>query len=1003
MKRIFSFCIALLGAAATSAAAAYGIDGNNVTISLGSKGTVRLQVINSNIIRVEATPEGRLPQKQSLIIVPQQEYKKFKVEENGNAVIVSTDSIAAKVSKSDGQVVFVDHKGRIILSETKGGRTFTKYRVPDREIGRNNPDDNPATLLTEEQRTKWSWQQKFDSPASEIFHGLGQHQAEEYNYKGKNEELFQYNTKVSVPFVMSNRGYALLWDSYSLGRWGNPSPYMQLYQVFKLYDKDGKAGAITASYTDKKGNNIVRQEDSIYYEDIFEIKKLPDIDLSSADVEYSGYIEASETREYHFILYYAGYIKVSIDGQEVVKERWRTAWNPNAYKFKCRLEKGKKTPLKIQWQPDGGQSYCGLRAANPKTEIPDNEISIFQEADKDMDYYFIAGANADSLIKGYRTLTGKAPIYPKWALGFWQSRERYKTSEELTSTVAEFRRRHLPIDNIVQDWFYWKEDEWGSHVFDQQRYPDPQAMLDSIHKMHGRFMISVWPKFYNTTKNYKELTANRWMYCQAVKDSIKDWVGPGYIAGFYDAYAAGARKMFWRQMDENLYTKYNHGIDAWWMDASEPNVRDCTPIWYRKALCGPTALGSSSEYFNAYSLVNADAIYNGQRSSNPNARVFLLTRSGFAGLQRYSTATWSGDIATRWEDMRAQITAGLNYSMCGLPFWGQDQGGFCVENRYMKAQGEYDKTGKENADLEEWRELQCRWTQAGAFTPLFRVHGQWPTREIWNIAPENHPAYQSFAYYDSLRYRLMPYLYSISAAVHFDDYTMMRGLIMDFPNDPNLYSKDSEKNASGNTAAGNGTGKTGNSNGKAGNGSQEIGVDGWSNQWMFGPALMACPVTEYKVRSREVYLPSSSGWYDFYTGKYFRGGATIEAEAPYTRIPVYVRDGSILPVGPDMQWSDEKPADTISLYIFEGRNGSFKLYEDEGTNYNYERGLYSVIPLSYDNASRTLVIGRRQGSFPGMLRNRTFILHFITPTSPLHGSNKPQVIKYNGEEVKAKM
>ena len=280
-------------------------------------------------------------------------------------------------------------------------------------------------------------------------------------------------------------------------------------------------------------------------------------------------------------------------------------------------------------------------------------------------------------------------------LGFWQSRERYKTSQEIEETLGEFRKRHIPIDNIVQDWNYWPEDQWGSHQFEASRYPNPQAMLDSVHQMHGRFMISVWPKFYVNTDNYKKLDAKGWMYTQAVKDDIHDWVGPGYVAGFYDAYAEGARKMFWQQMDDALYTglalknggsklstlnsKLSSLIDAWWMDASEPNVRDCTPMWYRKALCGPTALGTSTEYFNAYSTVNADAIYNGQRNTwkkiknAAEPRVFLLTRSGFAGEQRYSTATWSGDIGTRWEDMRAQMTAGLNYSMSGIPFWGMDQ------------------------------------------------------------------------------------------------------------------------------------------------------------------------------------------------------------------------------------------------------------------------------------------------------------------------------------------
>ena len=808
--------------------------------------------------------------------------------------------------------------------------------------------------------------------------------------KGKNEDLFQYNTKVSIPFVLSNKNYGILWDSYSFCRFGNPDDYLQLNRAFKLYDKNGKEGHLTGTYIDRMGKKLVRDEDSIYYEygypaaseianqtDNGGIKNLPKgFSLQGANVVYEGFIEPEccgkcEGKEqlYQFILYYAGYIKVYIDGKEVVAERWRTAWNPNTYKFSTMLKKGKKAQLRIELQPDGGESYCGLRVSAPRSEEERGQLSIWSEMARDMDYYFIAGNNFDDIISGYRTLTGKAPVYPKWVLGFWQSRERYKTQAEVEETLKEFRDRQIPIDNIVQDWNYWKEDQWGSHQFEASRFPNPQAMLDNVHKMHGRFMISVWPKFYVNTDNYKELDSNGWMYTQAVKDDIHDWVGRGYVGGFYDAYDAGARKVFWRQMDENLYTKYKHGIDAWWMDASEPNVRDCTPMWYRKALCGPTALGTSTEYFNAYSTVNADAIYNGQRSvfkgANNEPRVFLLTRSGFAGEQRYSTATWSGDIGTRWEDMRAQMTAGLNYSMSGIPFWGMDQGGFCVENRYVAAQQEFDKTGVENSDLKEWRELQTRWNQFGCFIPLFRAHGQWPLREVWNIAPENHPAYQTIVWYDKLRYRLMPYLYSMAGWAHFKDYTLMRGLVMDFNGDENVLDIP--------------------------------------DQWMFGPALMACPVGYYKARNRSVYFPKQCGWYDFYTGDYIEGGQRLVVDAPYEKIPVFVREGSIIPFGPAMQYSDEKPAELINLYVYAGADATFQLYEDEGTNYNYEKGKYATIDIRYEEATKTVTFGKRMGSFNGMLKNRRFNIVLIgKDTAKALNLDNPEgkMVNYSGKEVR---
>lgn len=953
----------LLACTTALSAADFVRDGNNVVINInqsenGAK-LLRLQVVNDNIIRVEATAEKQFPVKSSLIIIPQTSKPQYTVNDHGAIVEVNAKNVKACVDKQTGRITFYDKSGKVLLKEANNGKSFTRYTVPEENIG--------IGTLTDAQKNGWSWRALFESPADEAFYGLGQHQSEEFNYKGKNEELFQYNTKVSVPFIMSNKNYGLLWDSYSLCRWGNPNEYQQLGKAFRIYDKEGNAGKLTGTYTAADGKQIVRGEDSLYFENSREIVNLPkNFKLNGSNVVYEGYLEAPESNDFRFILYYAGYVKVYIGGKEVVAERWRTAWNPNAYKFTCHLNKGEKTQVRIEWQPDGDVSYCGLRAAKSITDAEQNMVSIWSEMSRDMDYYFIAGDNMDQVISGYRTLTGKSPVYPKWALGFWQSRERYKTSADIEETMSEFRKRHIPVDNIVQDWNYWKDDQWGSHQFDPQRYPNPQAMLDSVHAMHGRFMISVWPKFYCNTDNYKELDKHGWMYHQAVKDSIYDWLG--YMGSFYDAYSAGARKMFWRQMDENLYSKYKAGVDAWWMDASEPNVRDCTPIGYRKALSGPTALGSSTEYFNAYSIVNADAIYNGQRSVQPNKRVFLLTRSGFAGEQRFSTATWSGDIGTRWEDMRAQMTAGINYSMCGLPFWGMDQGGFCVENRYVAAQQLFDKSGIETDDLKEWRELQTRWNQFGCFIPLYRTHGQWPLREVWNIAPDNHPAYKSIVYYDKLRYNLMPYLYSMAGWVNLKDYTMLRGLVMDFSSDAK--------------------------------------VNNIGNQWMFGPALMACPVEYYKARNREVYFPEQCGWYDLYTGRHINGGQNLIVDAPYERIPVFVREGSIIPFGPSMEWSDEKKPELINLYVYEGGNADFMLYEDEGTNYNYEKGKYATIDIKYNENAKTLTIGQRKGSFDGMLKDRRFNIVVVSKSKqqPLNVENpQGKLVKYSGKSVTIKL
>ena len=842
-------------------------------------GLVRLEVVSPEIVRVSAARDGKFSDRKSLAVLPQKGCTDFEVSDAMGVVHLTTKALAVDVYKADGSIRFYDGEGNVLADD-----------------GRVSFDGGTAV--------------SFASRQDEAFYGLGQHQAGELDHKGRREELYQYNTKISVPFVLSSKGYGILFDAYSYSRWGSTEPYRQLGDVFDL-DLEGR-------YTTSDGKVLTQKEDSLYYENEWAIKNLPQGPFSK--VTYEGTITARETGDYHFIQYYAGFQSTSIGGKEVMSRRWRPAWNPNSSKYTVHLEKGIPTPVVIDWEPDGDISYIGLRVAPLETPEQESRLTFWSECEPMAAFYFIAGGSADKVISGYRKLSGKAPVMPKWALGFWQSRERYSTQEDLVGTLAEFRRRHIPVDNIVQDWQYWEDDQWGSHQFDASRYPDPEAMLDSVHAMHGRFMISVWPKFYTNTDNYKELKAAGYAYTHAEEDGLEDWLG--HRQSFYDAYAEGGRKMFWDQMDRNLYSKFGKKIDAWWMDASEPNLRDCLPMDYFKWLITPNALGTSTEYLNAYALVNAEAIYDGQRSVDPDKRVFLLTRNGFAGLQRYSTASWSGDIGTSWEDFRMQAAAGLNYSMSGIPFWGMDIGGFSVMSKF------YD-----SANAPEWQELQTRWHQAGAFVPLFRTHGQWPRRELWNIAPEGSKAYESILYYMRLRYRLMPYIYSLTGAVRFEDATIMRALAMDYPEDPE--------------------------------------VRDLSDQWLFGPALMACPVFEYKATSRSVYFPDGV-WYDFYTGEKIEGGRRITVDAPYERMPLYVRAGSIIPMGPDMEWTDEKPLEEITLMVYPGADSDFTIYEDDGLTYGYERGEYAVTRIHWDDAAGKADIGPREGSYPGMPENRTY-------------------------------
>ena len=456
MKKL-NFVVSAFLMSASMMAAEVQTSGNNVIICPdgGQAKVIKLEVINENIIRVRATSKDALPDKPaSLMIVPQVAPAKgsFSVNDERDLVVVKAKNVKAVVSKATGEITFFDANGQQLLKEAKDGKLFWDFTVPERELGMKT-----GYTVPEAQKHGLTWQMKFDSPEDEAFYGLGQHQSEEFNMKGKNEDLFQYNTKVSIPFVLSNKNYGLLWDSYSFCRFGNPNDYLQLNRAFKLYDRTGKEGHLTGTYIDRMGKKLVRDEDSIYYEygtpekseialktDNGGIKNFPKgFNLMGANVTYEGFIEPEccghcmgKSQLYQFVLYYSGYVKVYIDGKEVVPERWRTAWNPNTYKFSTELQKGKRVQLRIEWRPDGGEAYCGLRVSQPRSKQEREQLSIWSEMAKDMDYYFIAGESLDQVISGYRTLTGKASLYPKWVLGFWQSRERYKTSGEIEESIT---------------------------------------------------------------------------------------------------------------------------------------------------------------------------------------------------------------------------------------------------------------------------------------------------------------------------------------------------------------------------------------------------------------------------------------------------------------------------------------------------------------------------------------------------------------------------------------
>jgi alpha-D-xyloside xylohydrolase len=550
-----------------------------------------------------------------------------------------------------------------------------------------------------------------------------------------------------------------------------------------------------------------------------------------------------------------------------------------------------------------------------------------------LDYYFLYGPEFDKVIGGYRELTGAPPMFGKWAYGFWQCKNKYNTQEELLGVAHKYRQLHIPADNIVQDWFWWYT--MGEPVFDKSRYPDPPGMVEDLHKNKFHLMISFWPYFRPGTKTYEDMD-KRGFFIDKTK------VGAFHPAGMglYDAFNPEARMYYWNLMDHALF---KIGVDAWWLDTTEPESEDReTNIM----VTNKTYLGNGARYANMFPLMTTSAVYQGQRSVSEKKRVFILSRSAFAGEQRNAVAVWSGDVNSDWVFFKKQIPAGLNYSISGLPYWTTDIGGFVSGN----------------PDDADYRELFIRWFQFGTFNPLLRVHGTRSTNqnELWSYGSD---AQKILLSYDTLRYRLLPYIYSMAWMTTSQNYTPMRGLVMDFRSDARTAS---------------------------------IG-----DQFMFGPAFLVNPVTEPGANTRRAYLPKAK-WCDFWTGTSVEGPRTVDAAAPIEKLPLFVRAGSIVPMGPEKEWSTEKPEDPMELRIYRGANGDFTLYEDENDGYNYEKGAYATIQFHWDETKQTLTIAERKGDFPGMLADRSFQVVFVGEN---HGvgimpEGKPdKVVHYAGKQI----
>ena len=606
-------------------------------------------------------------------------------------------------------------------------------------------------------------------------------------------------------------------------------------------------------------------------------------------------------------------------------------------------------------------------------------MSFTSEAGQGIDYYFMYGGSADGVIAQMRYLTGDVPMFPLWTYGFWQSKERYKTAAETESIVDQYRALQVPLDGIIQDWQYWGSNYlWNAMDFLSEDFATGPQLIKNVHAKHAHFMISIWASFGPQTQQFRELNE------KGLLMPFETWPQSGishiwppvmkYPSGVkvYDAFSPEARAIYWKY----LKTLYDYGCDAWWMDSTDPDFFNPRESDYAHKVYG----GTWRSQRNAFPLETVRGIYQSQRKDDRGKRIFIMTRSSFAGQQHYGSNMWSGDVASSWDMLRKQVPAGLSFTLTGNPNFNTDIGGFFC--------GSYNTQGPASAPRNpQFQELYIRWMQYGLFCPVFRSHGADAPREIWQFGKKGEPVYDAIEQTIRLRYRLIPYLYSTAWQVTSNNESYLRPLFSDFATDRNVWDM--------------------------------------TDEFMFGNSILAAPVLDPQYTQEKViredamtgwdrkdvrdkmddgrsidwsatktvtkYLPKGALWYDFWTGKQYRGGQRLELSTSLNRVPMFVRAGSILPLGPEMQYTGEKPWDNLEIRLYPGADGTFTLYEDEGDTYNYERGIYSTIPFHWNDRSHTLTIGNRQGQYPGMLTNRKFTVVMPNGTS--------QTVNYNGKEV----
>ena len=736
-------------------------------------------------------------------------------------------------------------------------------------------------------------EQHFLSPTDEYIFGTGQFQDGYLNIKGLTRRLTQVNTQISIPFILSNKGYGLLWNNYGLTDFNPANDFVELKQV-------GKTGeTLTVDATSITGNKKETRSMNTF---------TASMDIFSSG-RYSLLLDVGQKMaRKHFL---------SVDGMNVININ--NTWLPPTTSVIVDLSAGKHEIMVEGVHNDKPIVYW--------RKVSDETVFSSPVAQA-LDYTVFAGTG-DEVIASYRELTGAAPMMPLWALGYIHCRERYHTQDELLENAREFRDRGLPIDMIVQDWQYWGKYGWNAMRFDEDLYPDPARMVNELHDMNIRLMISVWSKIDKNSEVGKLMSENGYYIPGS------DWI---------DFFNPKAAKFYWENFNKRLLQPYK--IDAWWQDATEPENDD---LQHRRINSGQTP---GEMYRNVYPLYVSKTIYEGLRKDDPERRrAMIFTRSGFSGMQRYAAATWSGDVGYDWETLRRQIAGGLGQMATGLPWWTYDAGGF------FRPSDQY--TNK------EYHEQLIRWLQASTFFPLMRIHGYMSNTEPWRYGKDVE---EVVSQYLKFRYRMLPYIYSISANVSFDGYTLMRPLVMDFPFDKKALEQ--------------------------------------RHQFMFGPSLLVAPVTDPDVKIWNVYLPEyEAGWFDFWSGEKTQGGQTINTDVDIKKTPLFVKVGSIIPLCDEKQYTSEESDKPYEIRIYSGADAKFTMYEDEGENYNYEKGKYCTFSFIWNDAEQKLKITKRNGDFSGMKKDRTFNI-VVVNTGVGTGFTKSlpvKIAKYSGEAIEINM